>query len=152
MTRRKKESTKYNEFHNTTDCISIDGYHPDHRELIVKVWILPAQEVYKILRGIDGVYDVVEMNQSQAKGKHFIICDRAKRQQVERIIHEVMKAITLRITDDCDLRAEKHYKHCPSLRSRLSQLGYTMQAAELDRDIYNSKRFQNHTPRNHTLT
>ena len=50
-----------------------------------------------------------------------------------------MKAITLRITDDCDLRAEKHYEHCPSLRSRLSQRGYTMQAAELHRDVYNPK-------------
>ena len=68
-----------NDFHNTTDCITIDGYHPDHRELVVKVGTLPAQQVYKILRGIDGVYDVVETNQNQAKGKYFVLCNRAKR-------------------------------------------------------------------------
>ena len=126
-----------NEFHNTTDCIMIDRYHPDHRTLVVKVGNQPAQQVYKILNEIDGVYDVVETNQSQDKGKYFVVCDRAKQQEAERIIHEVMKAITLRITDDCDLPAEKHYEQCPSLRSRLSQGGYTMQAAALDKEIYN---------------
>ena len=38
-----------NDFHNTTDCITIDGYHPDHRELVVKIGTLPAQQAYKIL-------------------------------------------------------------------------------------------------------
>ena len=51
-----------NEFHNITDCITIDGYDPDHYELVVKVGNLPAQKVYKILRGIDGVYDLIETN------------------------------------------------------------------------------------------
>ena len=35
------------------------------------------------------------------------------------------------------MAAEKHYEQCPSLRSRLSQGGYTMQAAALNKDIYN---------------
>ena len=41
---------KNNEFHNTTDCITIDGYHPDHRTLVVRVGTQPAQEVYTHLR------------------------------------------------------------------------------------------------------
>ena len=102
-----------NEFHNTTDCITIDGYHPDHRTLVVAFGNYPAQEVYKHLRGIDGVYDVVETNQSQEKGKYFIVCDRGKQQTAERIIHEVMKALTFRITDICD-PAEKHFEQCLS--------------------------------------
>ena len=122
-----------NEFHNTTDCITIDGYHPDHRTLVVAVGNHPVQEVYKHLRGIDGVYDVVETNQSQEKGKYFIVCDRGKRQTAERIIHEVMKAL---ITNICE-PAEKHFEQCPSLRSQLSQGGYTIQAAALDKEIYN---------------
>ena len=44
-----------NDFHNTIDYIAIDGYHPDHRELVVKVGNLPAQKAYKILQGIEGV-------------------------------------------------------------------------------------------------
>ena len=99
-----------NDFHNTTDCITIDGYHPDHRELVVTVGALPAQPAYKILRGIDGVYDVIKTNQSQTKGKYFVLCDRAQRREVEQMIHEVLKAITFRITDDCDTAAEKQYE------------------------------------------
>ena len=53
------------------------------------------------------------------------------------MVHEVLKAITLRITDDCDEIAEKHYEQCLSLRSCLSQGGYTMQAAELHKEFYN---------------
>ena len=26
-----------NKFHDTTDCITIDGYHPNHRNLIVSI-------------------------------------------------------------------------------------------------------------------
>ena len=55
------------------------------------------------------------------------------------MIHEVLKAITFRITDICNTAAEKQYKQCPSLRSRLSQGGYTMQAAELHKEIYSHK-------------
>ena len=128
-----------NDFHNTTDCITIDGYHPDHRELVVSVGTLPAQPAYKILQGIDEVYDVIETNQSQAKGKYFVLYDRAKRRETERTIHKVLKAITLRITNACDMAAEKQYKQCSSLRSRLSQGGYRIQAAELHKEIYNHK-------------
>ena len=130
-----------NEFHNTTDCITIDGYHPDHPMLVVKVGNQPTQEVYQYLRGIDGVYDVVydvvKTNQSQGKGKYFIVCVRAKQQAAERTIHKVMKTLTFRITNICNLPAEKHNEQCPSLRSRLSQGGYTKQAAALDKEIYN---------------
>ena len=136
-----------NEFHNTTDCITINGYHPDHRTLVVIFGDHPAQDVYKLLRGIDGVYNVVETNQSQEKGKYFIVCDRSKGQKAERIIHEVMKALTFQITDICD-PAEKHFEQWPSLRSRLSQGGYTMQAAALDKEIYNPSTL----PKSHTTT
>ena len=51
-----------NEFHNTTNCITINGYHPNHRNLKVSIGQTPSQQVYKLLSGIDGVYDVVETN------------------------------------------------------------------------------------------
>ena len=105
-----KTSPRNNDFHNTTDCITIDGYHPDHRELVVKVGNLPAQKAYKILQGIEDVYDVIKTNLSQAKGKYFVLCDREHRREVERMVHEVLKAITLRITDECDEMAEKQYE------------------------------------------
>ena len=78
------------------------------------------------LSRINGVYDMVETNQSQELGKYFVVVERSKRQQAELIIHEVMKAIAFRITDIGDNSAEKHFQQCPSLRSRLSQGGYTM--------------------------
>ena len=53
------------------------------------------------------------------------------------IIHKVMKVLTFRITDMCN-PAEKPFEQCPSLRSRLSQGGYTMQAAALEMEIYNT--------------
>ena len=49
-----------------------------------------------------------------------------------------MKAISLRIIDIEDNDAEMHFQQCPSLRSRLSQEGYTMAVAELDREMYDS--------------
>ena len=67
-----------NEFHNSTDCITIDGYHPDHRNLEVSFGNHPPQKVYKHLSEIDGVYDVVETNESQELGKYFIIVERSK--------------------------------------------------------------------------
>ena len=44
-----------NEFHNSTDCITIDGYHPDYCNLVVSFGNHPSQKVYKHLSGIDGV-------------------------------------------------------------------------------------------------
>ena len=87
---------------------------------------------------IDGVFDVVKTNQSQELGKNFVIVNRNKRQQAELIIHEIMKALSLRITDIGDNDVEKHVHQCPSLQSRLSQGGYTMEAAELHKEIYDS--------------
>ena len=58
---------------------------------------------------------MIETNLSQAKGKYFVLCDREHRREVERMVHEVLKAITLRITDECDEMAEKQYEQCPSL-------------------------------------
>ena len=49
-----------------------------------------------------------------------------------------MKAPSLRITNITDNDTEKHFNQCPSLRSRLSQGGYTIAAAELNKDIYDS--------------
>ena len=127
-----------NEFHNTTDCITIDGYHSNHWNLKICTGQTPSQQLYKLLRGIDGIYNVVETNQSQELGKYFIIVKRKKRQQAELIIHKIMKALSLRITNITNNDAEEHFNQCPSLRSRLSQGGYTMQAVELDKNIYDS--------------
>ena len=84
-----------NEFHNSTDYITIDEYHPDHRNLKVSFGQHLSQKVYKHLIEIYGVYDVVETNQSQELGKYFVIVERNKRQQAELIIHEIMKALSL---------------------------------------------------------
>ena len=67
--------------------------------------------------GIDGVYDVVETNQSQELGKYFKIAERKKRQQAELIIHEIMKELSLRITDITNNDTKKHFNQCPLLRS-----------------------------------
>ena len=67
-----------NEFHNSTNFITIDGYHPDHRNLAVSFGKHPSQKVYKHLIEIDGVYNVVETNESQELGKYFVIVERNK--------------------------------------------------------------------------
>ena len=59
-----------------------------------------------------------------------------------------MKALTLRICDMGDHDAEKYFEQCPSLRSRLSQGGYTMQAAALDKEIYDPSTL----PKSYTTT
>ena len=109
-----------NEFHNRTNGITINGYHPDHQNLEVSLGQHPSQKVYKHLIEIDRVYDVVETNQSQELGKYFIIVERKKRQQAKMFIHEIMKALSLRITDITDNDAKKNFNQCPPLRSHLS--------------------------------
>ena len=49
-----------------------------------------------------------------------------------------MQALSLRITDIADDDAEKYFNQCPSLRSRLSQGGYTTKAAEFHKDIFDT--------------
>ena len=68
-----------NKFHNSTDCITTDGYHPDHRNFKFSYGQQPSQKVYKHLLEIDGVHDVVETNQSPELGKYFVIVERNKR-------------------------------------------------------------------------
>ena len=67
-----------NYHHNSTDCITIQGYHPEYRELAVRWGTYPPRKVYMHLHDIDGVYNVVETNESQRIGKYFIIVDRNK--------------------------------------------------------------------------
>ena len=55
---------KNNEYHNITDCITLQGYHPEHRELVIKWGDYKARKVYHHLRDIDGVFDVVETNET----------------------------------------------------------------------------------------
>ena len=49
-----------------------------------------------------------------------------------------MQALSLRITDIADIDAEKYFNQCPSLRSRLSQGGYTTKAAEFHKDVFDT--------------
>ena len=121
-----------NDYHNSTDFITIDGYHPYHRRLKVKFGNHLMQRVYKYLNDIDGVYDVVETNKSQKVGKYFIIVDKNKRRGAELVIHEIMQALVHQIQDIADPDAEMKLNQFPSLRSRLSQGGYTSEAAVLD--------------------
>ena len=104
------------EFHNTTDCITIGGYHPNHQNLQVTVGQNPPQKVHKLLIGSDGVYNVVKTNQSQELGKYSIITERKKQQQVKKNIHKIMQALLLRITDIANDNVEKYFNQCPSLR------------------------------------
>ena len=62
-----------NDYHNSTDCITIQGYHSEHRELAIKWGKYPPRKTYLHLRDIDGVYDVVETNKSQKIGKWCIV-------------------------------------------------------------------------------
>ena len=66
---------KNNDFHNSTDCITIDRYHLMYRDLKIAIGNQAPQKAYKYLSNIDGVYDVVETNESQSKGKYFIIVE-----------------------------------------------------------------------------
>ena len=64
-----------NDYHNSTNCITIDRFHPNYRKLAVKFWKYSMKKVYKHVNGIDGVCDVVETDKSQSVGKYFIIMD-----------------------------------------------------------------------------
>ena len=68
-----------NDYHNNTNCITIQGYHPEHRELAIQWAKYLARKTYLHLRDIDGVFNVVETNKSQKIGKYFCIVDRNKR-------------------------------------------------------------------------
>ena len=49
-----------------------------------------------------------------------------------------MQALSLQITDITDDNVEKYFEQCPSLRSQLSQGGYTTKAAEFHKDIFDT--------------
>ena len=67
----------------------------------------------------------------------FIIVDKNKQRGAELVICEIMQALVHRTQDEADPDAEMKLKQFPSLWSRLSQGGYTSEAAELDRNIFN---------------
>ena len=67
-----------NDYHNNTDCITIQGYHPEHRELVIQWAKYPVKKTYQHLRDIDGVFNVVETNESQTIGKYFVSLKEAK--------------------------------------------------------------------------
>ena len=54
------------------------------------------------------------------------------------VIHEIMKALVSRIQDNADPDAQLHFDQYPSLRTKFSLSGYTSEAAELDKDTFNS--------------
>ena len=132
----KAMTTRNNEYHNITDCVTVTGYHPEHRNLVIKWGNYKARKVYHHLSDIDGVFDVVETNESQSIGKYFVICERSKRAEVEKVIHEINKALVRSIQDDADSDAKMHFNQYPSLRTKMSLGGYTEQAAALDADIF----------------
>ena len=68
-----------NNYNNNTDCVTIQGYHPEHRELVIQLAKYPPRKTYKHLQDIDSVFDVVETNKSKKIGKYFCIVDRSKR-------------------------------------------------------------------------
>ena len=73
-----------NEYHNVTDCVTVQGYHQEHRELVTKWGNYQARKTYHHLRDIDGVFGVAETNVSQSFGNYFIIYERSKRSNVEK--------------------------------------------------------------------
>ena len=102
-----------NDLHNSIDCITNDRYYPDHQNLAVSFGKHPSKKVYMHLREIDGVYDVVETNESQKVGKYFIIVDRNKQQAAELNIHEIMQALSYRIRDIADNDADNAFPTVP---------------------------------------
>ena len=127
-----------NNYHNSTDCITIDGYHPEHRDLAFKFRTYPPRKVYMHLRDIDGAYKIVETNESQRIGKYFTIVDRNKRRDAELVTHEIMKALVHCIRDIVDPDAQMNFQQYPSLRTKLSLGGYTLEVEALDKDICDS--------------
>ena len=122
-----------------TPIVSLSrGYHPEHRELVYQWGKYPPRKTYLHLRDIDGIFDVLETNESQKISKYFIIVDRSKRRNAETMIHEITKALVSRIQDDTDLDAQLHLDQYLSLRTKLSLRGYTLEAVEPDKDIFNS--------------
>ena len=73
------------------------------------------QIIYKHLNEIDGVYDIVETNESQSVGKYFIIVEKNKQQGAELVVNEIMQAIVHRtqdITDDdAEMKLDNQYCH-----------------------------------------
>ena len=134
----KQMMMRNNDYHNRTDCVTIQGYHPEHRDLLITWDNMPSKKTYKHLREINGVFDIVETNKSATIGKYFAICDRSKRHEIERIIHAIMKALVGRIQDESDYNAQKYFGEHPSLRTQLSYGGYSAEAAELDKDIFST--------------
>ena len=53
-----------NDYHNATNCVTIQGYHPEHRDLVIQWEKYPARKTYHHLQEIDGVFDVVKTNES----------------------------------------------------------------------------------------
>ena len=80
-----------NDYHNNTECITIDGFHPHYQRLKVKFGNQPMQRVYKHLNEIDGMYDVVETNESQSVGKYFIIVDKNKQREAKLVVPKICK-------------------------------------------------------------
>ena len=134
----KQMMMRNNDYHNRTACVTIQGYHPEHRNLDIALDNLQPRKTYKHLRNIDGVYDIAETNESASIGKYFAICESSKKPEVEKAIHAIMKAVVARIQDESDHDAQKHFGEYPSLRSQLSYGGYTAEAAELDKDIFST--------------
>ena len=67
-----------NDYHNNTNCITIQGYHPEHRELAIQWAQYPARKTYQHLRDIDGVFDVVETNEARKLASIFVLLTEAK--------------------------------------------------------------------------
>ena len=62
--------------------------------------------------------------------------DRNKRREAELVIHEIMQVLVHRIRDIANNDTEMHFQQYLSLHSRLSQGGYTSEAAALDKNIF----------------
>ena len=104
-----------NDFHNIIDCIIIDGYHPTYCDLHIVIGDQVPQKTYRHLIYIEGVFDVVETNESQSEGKYFIIVDKNIQQQAKQTINVILEAIINRFNDIADNKVNMLYKTFPSL-------------------------------------
>ena len=99
-------------------------------------WWSSSQKAYTYLINTDGVFDVVETNESQSEGKYFIIMDKNKWQQAKQTIDGILKVSIDQLRDIADNKANMLYKIFPSPRLWFSAGGYTSKPAEMYGDLF----------------
>ena len=65
-------------FHNNTNCITLLAYHPLYQNVKISVGKSEPQKLYKYLKGVGGVINIVKTNNRKKEGKCFVLVDKLK--------------------------------------------------------------------------